>query len=254
MRKIGIVLVILVLLLSQAIAVCALNPSEAREAWKDTKQHSREMQEQHREAKLGYAGNKSVENEQEVIETGKASLHAALEEAEAWLVWKKVDAEDNDEIPDDLRDTLIDDVETNLDKIEDLKAEVDGVNTRFELGVVFLKMIGKYFELLADVARNSGRVWVHIGNTRADTLEGYVETLRDETDDDYVLEKLDMADDEIAIARRNIDNAEDTYAQVKVPGTPLMKFAEGNSYLRAAKANLMGAHRHLADAYRLMVR
>ena len=58
-------------------------------------------------------------------------------------------------------------------KIRQKIVETYAVETRLELGITFLQMIGKYVELLTDVARNAGMVWVHIGNTRADTIADY---------------------------------------------------------------------------------
>jgi len=218
---------------------------------------NKELQEVHRDAKLAFAEDKSPENEETVIDTGKDVLNGALDESEAWLLWKDLEAQDNPDVPDDIKDRISDDVAANLDKIDELREEVDDVSNRFELGVVFLRMIGKYFELLSDVSRNSGMMWVHIGNVRADKIEDFSsklrETAEDMDDNEEILEKLDMADEELEIARRNIDNAEDTYAQVKIPGTPLIKFGEGNQYLRAAKLNLVGAHKHLNQAYRAIL-
>jgi hypothetical protein len=252
MKKIGICLIILILF--QAVAVSALTASEARQEWRDAKDVSRDAQETHREAKIKHAGDKTAENEQEVVDTGKVVLNAALDEVEAWLVWKNLEAEENPDVPEDIKQAIKDDVDANLDKIDELREDVDGITNRLELGLVFLKMVGKYVELLADVGRNSGAMWVHIANTRADTIEDYEEKLRDSTDDADVIELLDNAKDELEIARRNIDNAEDTYKLVKVPGTPLIKFAEGNNYLRNARLNLINAHKHLNQAYREMVR
>lgn len=257
MSKKLVFILVVVLLVLQTVAVSASSASDAREEWRDAKKVSKEMQELHREAKLTFAGDKSPENEQEVIDTGKDVLNAALDEAEFWLLWKDLEAQDNPDVPDDIKDAISDDVAANLDKIDELRGDVDGVTNRFELGVVFLKMIGKYFELLADVSRNSGMMWVHIGNVRADKIEDFSDRLREEAEDmddnEDILDKLDMADEELEIARRNIDDAEDTYAQVKIPGTPLIKFGEGNQYLRAAKLNLVSAHRYLNQAYRAVV-
>ncbi len=254
-KIIGLVLVIAMLLVPAVSA--EMSASEAKESWLETKEHSLDMKEQHREAKLAFAADKSEENRRAVVDTGKAALHAALEEAEAWLVWKKLEARENPEVPDHIQDAIEQDVEANLEKIDELRVDVDNIENQLELGLVWLKMVGKYFELVADVARNSGMLWVHIANEKADTIEDYADQLQEtaeEADDQDALEEVEEALDELEVARRNINNAEDVYDKVRIPGTPLIKFAEGNNYLRAARSNLFAAHRHLDLAYRELVR
>jgi len=46
------------------------------------------------------------------------------------------------------------------------------------LGIVYLKMVGKYLELLSDVARDSGKILVYRGNTYFETVEDYESKLR----------------------------------------------------------------------------
>jgi exonuclease VII small subunit len=134
--------------------------------------------------------------------------------------------------------------------------DVDGVETRLELGLVFLKMVGKYLELLADVARNTGYVWVHIANTYADKIMDYEAQLREAAEsidnNDAIIEKLDLALSELESARSSIDYAENEYQQVIIPGTPILKFANGNQYLRTAKNHLISAQGNLKQAFRLL--
>jgi len=85
-----IVFLIIALLLVQS--VFALSASEARQEWKDLKEASREKKETHQEAKVDFSLDKTDENRQRVVDTGKDVLHAALDEAEAWLVWKDIEA------------------------------------------------------------------------------------------------------------------------------------------------------------------
>jgi hypothetical protein len=189
--------IIIGLLLFQPLTATALTSSEAKQAWYDAKQSSRDAQEAHRKANIEWAADKTDENNQKVIETGKDALNAALDEAEAWLIWRDLEVKENPEIPEDLKQRIEQDVETNLDKIEELRAEVDGVENRIQLAVVFLKMVGKYIELIADVARNTGLVWVYVANTYVDTLDDYEAQLREaaaelEGNDD-IMAKLDEA-------------------------------------------------------------
>ena len=252
-KKLIIVMAFVLLLLVQAVSVVALTSDEAEKAWKESKKKSKDAQDTHREAKVDFAVNKSETNKKAVVDTGKAALKAALDEAEAWLKWKKADANENTEVPKYLKDTIILDVDKNLAKIELLRNDVENVKTQFELGIVFLKMIGKYFEVLADVARNVGAVWVYLGETRADKISSYETKLREAaksiSNNEDIIAKLDDAKKELGIAKRNIANAKDTYKLVKIPGTPLIKFSEGNNYLKAAKSNLLAAHGHLNKAF-----
>jgi len=68
-----------------------------------------------------------------------------------------------------------------------------------------------------------------------------------------IIEKLDLARNDLDEARSNIDNAESSYEQVVLPGTPLIKFSEGNNYLRIARTNLLSGHNNLNQAYNLML-
>jgi len=156
-----------------------------------------------------------------------------------------------------LKDTIHEDVETNLAKIDELRTDVDGIENPLQLGLVYLKMVGKYIELLTDVARDSGKILVYIGNTRIDTAEDIESKLRAEAvnmgDNDDIIEKLDAAKADLEEAQSNVNKAEASYNQVVLPGTPLIMFQEGNNYLRVAKTNLISAHSNLNQAYILML-
>jgi hypothetical protein len=249
-----IIAIFMVMLMMLTITVTAISASDAKQEWLDQKQVSLEKQETHRQAKLDWAVDKTDENNQIVIDTGKEVLHAALNEVESWLNWKTLEAEEDSRVPDEIKENIADDVQTNLDKIDDLRLEVDNVENKLQLGLVFLKMIGKYTELLADVARNTGYMWVHIGDTYANKIDQYEDKLREKANDnEEVIEKLDLANEELERARDNIDTAKGTYQKVRVPGTPLAKFSEANNYLNAAKANLIVANKYLTEAYGLLL-
>jgi len=253
MKKIISVILVISLLLLQLIPVAAMDAGDAKTAWLEAKMHSKDMQEQHQDAKIAHAADPTEENKEEVVITGKALMYAALDEAESWLVWKKLEAQENPLVPEDIRESIEDDVEANIDKIDELRTDVDGVTNPLELGLVFLKMVGKYTELLTDVARNSGTVWVHIANVHADTIADFEEKLRDVAITDEVSDLLDKANEELNSAKDNINDAEGAFGDVKLPGTPLLKFSEGNSYLRAARMNMVGAHKYLNQAYIAML-
>ena len=256
-KKPVIAFFLIALLMMQCTVVAALTESEAKQAWRDAKTVSLEKQEIHLDAKIKFAGNNSEENRQDVVDTGKDVLYAALDEAEAWLVWKDLEAQSNPDLPDDLKDTIHEDVENNLAKIDELRTDVDGIENPLQLGLVYLKMVGKYVELLTDVARDSGKILVYIGNTRIDTAEDIESKLRAEAGNingnDDIIEKLDAAKADLEEAQSNVNKAEASYNQVVLPGMPLIKFQEGNNYLRVAKTNLISAQSNLHQAYTLML-
>jgi hypothetical protein len=256
-RKRFLIAIVVVLLLFQPLTVFALTSSEAKQNWYDAKEASREAQQAHRDAKLDYAADKTEENNQKVIETGKYSLQAALDEAEAWLIYVEASLDENPEVPDTLKETIKQDIDLNLAKIDELRIEVDAAENRLELGIVFLKMIGKYLELVTDVARNTGLVWVHIANTYADTIADYEEQMREVVegmeDNEDILDALDEVKSELETARSNIDDAESEYLNVVIGGSPLLSFSNGNQHLRIAKNHMIEAQRGLREAYRILV-
>jgi len=251
MKKVAILLVLIII---QSLSAVAISSGDAKQDWIDARKETREKQQEHRDAKIDFAADQSSDNRQAVIDTGKEVLHSALDESEAWLLWKEAEVDESD-APDDLKDTIKDDIEKNLDTIDGLRDDVNGIVTQLDLGLVFLKMVGKYLELLTDVARNSGKVWVHIGNTFIDDAEDLESKLRNEAEgNDEALAKLDAAKSDIDEAQENVDSALEAYEKVVLPGTPLFKFAEGNQYMRVARANLLSAHANLNQAYRILLR
>ena len=213
MKRASLGIIVAVLILLQIATVVALTSSEAKQNWYDLKDASRDAQADYTEAKVAHAADPSAENKAALVDAGKIVLHAALNEAEAWLIWKDLEVEDNPEIPSNLKEAIKADVETNLAKIDTLRTEVDAVDTPLELGIVFLKMVGSYFELVADVARNTGKVWVYLGNEYIDTIEEYEAMMRAAaegmSDNAGIIEKLDNAKAEIETAQGNVDNAEE---------------------------------------------
>ncbi len=257
MRKtLSIVALAVVLALQPGIAF-ALSSGEARSEWLAAQKTRLAEDAKYRQAALTYAAAKTPENEQALIAAGKSTLDAALDEAAAWLGWKKLEAEESPDISDALKSTIAADVATNLGKIAGLRNEVAAVDSRATLGVVFLKMVGSYVGLLTDVARNSGAVWVQVGNALIDRASGYETKLRAAAtalpDNADLLKKLDIARSDLDSARAKVEVAEAAYKAVKLPGTPFAKFAEGNGYLRQARQNLLEAQTQLAYVFQLII-
>jgi hypothetical protein len=257
MLKPAMLTLVIGLLLIQPMNISAQTASGAKQVWYQAKEASRAAQEALRKANLDYAASKTEANNQKVIDSGKAALKAALDEAEAWLNWVELEVKENPEVPADLKDVIRQDVASNLAKIVVLRGEVDAVQNRIQLATVFLKMVGKYLEVVSDVARNTGLVWVHMADSYASTVEEYEAELRGKavgsTNEKEILAKLDEAKGGLAKARTNIDSAEAEYLQVKFPGNPILRFSNGNQYLRIARNSLLAAHSSLRQAYRLLM-
>lgn len=252
MKKILLTTLIISILLFQFIS--ATSVLDAKQNWLDSKQASLDAQQAYRDAKSNYLIDKTTANEQVMIDFGKDTLNAALDEVEAWLNWKKVETESNNEIPSDLEQTILEDIQSNMNKIDVLRIDVDGINTQFELGIVFLTMVGKYFELLSDVAKDNGLIWVYIAEQRVDTIETYEANLRTVAQgNNAVISKLDSAKLYINEAKIEIANAETSYNSVVYPGTPLIKFAEGNNHLRATRLKLINAVQEIKSAHGMLI-
>lgn len=237
--------------------VFALTQGEAKNAWIDARSATAAADGVYKQAQLDYQANKTPENEQKVVDSAKTLLNDALDEAGSWLVWKRLEAQEDSRVPADIKTNIENDVAKNLAKIDGLHAEVNAITNRGEVLVVFLKIAGAYVELLADVARNTGAMWSHIGDDLVVLVEGYEIKLRTSVtampDNTELLAKLDSAKTEIASAKTNIASAKSSYELVKLPGTPLIKFAEGNSYLRTAQLNLINAQSQLDQVYKTII-
>ena len=248
---------VLLLILLQSVVVSALNSGDARDDWIDAKEATLDAKIKHEDAKANHAKDKTPENQEKVVDTGKVLLSSALDEAEAWLIWKDTEAKENQNVPDDIKDAIKRDVEKNLQKIETLRAEVDSVKNGLELGVVFIKMVGSYVELLVDVAKNTGNMWVHVLNVYLDNLEkagDKVMAAAEKANNEKAIGEMNSFFDDLKDARDNVDKADDSYSFVVTPGTPFIKFTEGNNYLNMAKLKAISAHQHLNDAFRLVTR
>lgn len=245
------------LLLVQPMSIGAITTAEAKQLWYDAKAASRTAQDVYRKTNIDYAADKTEANNQKVIDSGKAVLQAALNEVEAWLKWVDLDVAENPEVTPNLKATIHQDVVANLAKIGVLRGDVKEVQNRIQLVTVFLKIVGKYFELVSDVAKNTGLVWVNLADTYVVKIEEYEAELRlnskGATKESEIVAKLDEAKKTLATAKTNIDSAESEYLQVKIPGNPILRFSNGNQHIRLARNNLISAHASLKQAYKLLM-
>ncbi len=257
MKKITALLVLVTSLVANTLPALAENPNEMRQEWINAKKIRLEADAAYRQAQLDYKKNNTPENDRRVIDAAKAVLNDALDEAEAWLKWKRLEANENSDVPENIKNNIDDDVDTNLAKIEGFRTDVEGIENRLQVIGVFLKIIAGYTGLLTDVARNSGAMWVYIGEQLANKVSEYEAKLRAAAsgiaDNSEALAKLDAVKDEVSAATKKIELAKIAYEKVRLPGTPLIKFAEANAYLRQAKTNLINAQVQLNNVFNLLI-
>jgi len=251
MKKIIVFLILGLMLMMPIVAALSLN--EARQEWRDLKDVSRGKRVAHRENEQRFQGDKSPENDAATVESGKESLHAALNEAESWLVMKDIEAGENKHMPDDLKERIQEDVDRNLATIDELRSDVDGTENRLGVGIVWLKTVGKYIELTVDVSRNSGLAWVHVANEHANRIEDYQNKLRVAAEkidnNEAILEELDNANVNLEEARTQINEAERYYNKVEIGNTPLVNYGEGNQHLREGRQKLIDANVNIRQAW-----
>lgn len=237
--------------------VLALTQSGAKGVWVDAQAARVSADAEYKQAQLDYQADKTPENDQKVIDAAKKALNAALNEAEAWLVWKRVEAQEDTRVPAEIKASIESDVAKNLTKIDGLRVEVNAIQNRGQVLSVFLKMVGGYSELVTDVARNTGAMWAHIGDELSASVENFEAQLRASAlkmpNNTEILAKLDVAKSELATAKSKIELSKTAYKLVKLPGTPLVKFAEGNGYLKQARTNLLNAHTQLQNVYNSII-
>jgi len=255
MKKIFIALIVS-LLFVQVIPVFAISTDGAWQDWKQAQQERIGTEVGYRTAYKAYNDNKTPGNEQEAVATGKDLLNAWLDEAQTWLIWKNQQAKENPDVPTQLKNDINSDVNKNLDKIEDLRGDVENVHTLPQGVGVFIKMIASYGGLVVDVGRNTGAAWVVIGNKLLDTASDYEAKLRataeDLDDNQQIISALDIAKSLLNSARSKVNQAEAVYKQVVTPGQPIIKFNEANGYLTQARQNLLSAQAQLFVAFNLI--
>ena len=256
MKKIIAGLTMAATLFASAAPVFALTQSEAKDAWIQAQKTRMDADAAYRQAQIDYQASKTPENEQKVVDTAKTVLSDALDEAQAWLDWKKLEADGDARVPSDIKQNIDSDVAKNLAKIDGFRTDVAGITNRAQVLVVFLKIVGGYVELVTDVARNSGSMWVYIGQQLSTKASDYEAKLRvaaaDLPNNADIIAKLDSAQSEIDLANGKIEMAKAAYQKVTLPGTPLLKFAEGNEDLRGARLNLLNAEGQMEQALRLI--
>lgn len=257
MTKTIVLSLIIGLLIGLLPAVALMQSQEqAKQKWQNALQSRQTAANKYQQDRGNYLSNRSPANEQKYINSAKKMFLAALDEAEAWLEWRKTADQANSEIPDNIKESIKNAVDANLAKIDPLRVEVREVTSQLEGQAVFLRMLSRWTELLADVARNTGYLWVYQVEQRIETTERYESQLREKVkyspNKSDLINKLNLAKNEIASAKNNVSLANTAYNLVVMGGIPLIpitKFVEGNDYLRQAKLNLLNAHSQLEFVY-----
>ena len=247
---------VIVCLASWSVPALAAGVADTRQEWLQAQQTRIAADATYKQAQIDYRASKTPENDKEVVDTAKALMNAALDEAAAWLRWKDAEAQGDPRVPAEIRNAISADVAANLQKIVGYRADVAAIQAQIQIPGVFLKLVGGYTGLLTDVARNSGALWAAIGTSWVETASTYATKLRtaaaDVSDNAEILAALDAADAAIAKARTNVAAAKDAYALVRLPGTPFIKFAQGNASLRLAQTQLLEAQAQLVRAFTLI--
>ena len=252
--------VLIFLLILQIITISAISSGQAKQNWVNSKQTTLNAQESYRNAHARYVGSPNEQNLQLKLSATKNTLNSVLDEVEAWLIWKEEEANENiDNVPEELINQIKTDIQINKAKIESLRVEVNAISSEPEANLVLLKMVLKYTELLTDVARNTGKLVVFRANEIIETTEKYEQSLRSEAQNFqnnvekfFFISKLNLAKASIAEAKQNVNKAEQSYELVIIGAKPLVKFHEGNQYLRTARANMISANQELKNALELM--
>lgn len=235
--------------------VLALTPAEGREQWFSAIKDRIAAGEEYKQTVLEYQKDKTPENDHEVINSAKKVLRSALNEVETWLKWKESEVKTDFRVPEDLKLKIEGDVAKNLDKIAVLRQEVESIQNRTQVAAVFIKMVGSYVELVADVARSSGLVWSRIGEQLAVKGESFEAKLREAAaDKSELLLKLDEAKKELNVVKEQVELAKNAYEKVRLPGTPLINFSQGNLYLQQARLSLLKAESQLAEVFKALIK
>ena len=144
MKKIIATLVLVTSMATNALPALAESQNELRQTWLNAKKIRLEADAAYRQAQLDYKKDKTLENDQRVIDAAKTVLNDALDEAEAWLKWKQLEADDNIDVPEGIKNNVDSDVEANLAKIDGFRADFAGIENRLQVIGVFIKIVGGY--------------------------------------------------------------------------------------------------------------
>ena len=255
MKKTIFIFAIIAIFLLQVVAVSA-TAEETKIAWKDAKEISKEKRNEYRDVQKEFRKNNSEENRELLIEAGKETLHAGLNEAEAWLLWREEKSKEDTKFPEELKEEIQSSIDENLAKIESLREEIDAIETQIELGVTFIDMLFKYREVLSDVSKHTGNSLIYLAEQKLEKSTEFEEKLRviaEGYEHEAALESLDNVKESLNSAKEHIDEADEKYDSITVPGKPIITFHEGNKHLKDARKSLIDAHKNLREAYRLLL-
>ncbi len=256
MKKTAYAVAVLALFVSSAFCVRAVSSSQAWKDWAEARGRRMQAEATYGAATLQDRQNKTPENDRIVVTAAKSLLNAWLDEAQTWLTWRDLEAQQNPDVPASIRKSIDGDVNRSMGKISELRDQVAAFKTVPEGIDVWVKLVGNYLNLTVDVARNSGAMWVAVGDKMLDTADNYEVRLRAAAlragNSSSSRGKLDNAKSELAAARNEMRQADESYRQVVIPGEPVVMFNQGNSYLMQAKEHLINAQSQMAAAFNLI--
>lgn len=242
MRNISIVFVLLVVFSSMVFA-----HGDLKQEWIDAKAVHKEARDVWKEAQVLVNSVNTPENVRNVIDKAKISLNAGLDEAIAYFEFQKDKLLDSD-ISDDLKVVIQADIDNNLGIANDLKNDVAGITTRLQIGIVTLKIVDKYLDLLVDIMRDTGLVFVEKGNNRHDKLDNFRDRIESnipaDSKSDYQ-ELLDKIENNMNEAKSNINSAEAKYKSITQKQGSGVAFREGNNLMRQSNQNMKLAFENL---------
>jgi len=233
---------LIVILLFSAVVFASVE--DARLKWLDAKEKSLELRQEWQEAQRLVAANNTPENTANVIEKAKASLNSGLDEAVAFFEFHK-EKLTNEDISSDLKSTIESDINKNIDIANGLKNDVDAIKTRAEVGIVSLNIIDAYLNLLVDIMRDSGLVYVEKANLRVGKLEEWRDKLNEKialAPEDKKAELNRLMDDlnkNLDYAKQEINDAETKYRSITKKEGSGIAFAEGNTLIMKSRSHMV---------------
>lgn len=243
MKKLSILFILLVVFSS--IAYADLN--YAKQKWIDDVVYHEKTKIEWQAAQKLVAESNTPENVQNVIDKAKISLNAGLDAAIAFFEFQKEKLTGVD-ISENLKDIIRNDLDENIGVAESLKTDVGNIKTRLEVGLVTLKIVDKYLDLLVDVMRDSGLVFVEKADNRYDKLNNFrdkVESKIPEGKEDDYKDLLDKVESNMNEAKSNIDGAEAKYKSIIQKQGSRIAFQEGNNLIRQSNQNMKLAFENL---------
>lgn len=233
--------------------------ADARQTWLEARETHIELQQEWREAQQLVARENTPENVENVVNKAKVSLNSGLDEAIAFFELQKEKLTTAD-VSDDLKQTIESDLNKNIDAAEALKDDVNSIQTRVEVGITSLKILDAYLNLLVDVMRDSGFVYVEKARLRVEKLEQFRDMLQEkvnlapESKKQELEGLMDDLNKNIQDAKDNIDEAEDNYKSITQKEGSRLKFQQGNTNIMQSRNEMLMAFQNIQQIVQVLRR